>query len=83
MGRNGLGGASRPAPQRFWRESDKSWEREGKALAFRKASFLIDLRPSLRACLRTLRRARHRKPDRLVVGEPVFMFFHEQHPNQP
>ena len=37
------GGASRPAPQPFWRESVKSREREGSALAFREASFLVAL----------------------------------------
>lgn len=44
-GRNGWGGASRPAPQSFWRESDKSQVREGSALASIGASFLIGQPP--------------------------------------
>jgi len=43
----GMAGVVRaaPAPQPFWRESVKSREREGSALAFRRASFLVALFP--------------------------------------
>src|SRR4051812_32325698 len=64
-GRNGMGGVSRPAPQPFWRESDKSWEREGQALASKSLLPFIGPPPSIQLSLRRLPPARRRRSDRL------------------